>query len=125
VGGWLAGCTAFEGGFEQVLFHHGLSFCLPAALHICCLKEGYRLHVIGLHVVWQSSADPADGCVVCSTTRMCVVCLQAGFAASGHPAVRAELDLVEDEDQITHEMSLEDKHDPRVRMHALQHNRPV
>jgi hypothetical protein len=44
----------------------------------------------------------------------CAVWLQAGFAASGHPAVRAELDLVEDEDQITHEMSLEDKHDPQV-----------
>ena len=28
--------------------------------------------------------------------------------------MRAELDLVEDEDQITHEMSLEDKHDPQV-----------
>lgn len=40
--------------------------------------------------------------------------VQAGFAASGHPAVRPELDLVEDEDQITHEMSLEDKHDPQV-----------
>lgn len=39
---------------------------------------------------------------------------QAGFAASGHPSVRPELDLVEDEDQITHEMSLEDKHDPQV-----------
>lgn len=45
---------------------------------------------------------------------LCAACLQAGFAASGHPAVRAELDLVEDEDQITHEMSLEDKHDPQV-----------
>ncbi len=43
-----------------------------------------------------------------------MLCLQAGFAASGHPAVRPELDLVEDDDQITHEMSLEDKHDPQV-----------
>jgi hypothetical protein len=43
-----------------------------------------------------------------------MLCCQAGFAASGHPAVRDELDLVEDEDQITHEMSLEDKHDPQV-----------
>jgi hypothetical protein len=43
---------------------------------------------------------------------------QAGFAASGHPAVKPELDLVEDDDQITHEMSLEDKHDPQVRRAA-------
>jgi hypothetical protein len=28
--------------------------------------------------------------------------------------VKPELDLVEDEDQITHEMSLDDKHDPQV-----------
>jgi hypothetical protein len=42
------------------------------------------------------------------------VCVQAGFEASGHPAVQPALDLVEDEDQITHEMSLDDKHDPQV-----------
>jgi hypothetical protein len=42
------------------------------------------------------------------------VCVQAGFAASGHPAVQPALDLVEDEDQITHEMDLEEKHDPQV-----------
>lgn len=34
--------------------------------------------------------------------------------------MRPELDLVEDEDQITHEMSLEDKHDPQVKGGAGQ-----
>ncbi|KAL2923925.1 Pre-mRNA-splicing factor CWC22-like protein [Bienertia sinuspersici] len=32
----------------------------------------------------------------------------------GHPAVRPELDLVEPEDQLTHEVSLEDEVDPEV-----------
>lgn len=67
---------------------------------------------------------PGDLCV--KWTRNCLFvilhpCLspltaQAGFEASGHPAVAPALDLVEDEDQITHEMSLDDKHDPQVRL---------
>lgn len=32
----------------------------------------------------------------------------------GHPAVRPELDLVELEDQLTHEVSLLDKIDPEI-----------
>ena len=32
----------------------------------------------------------------------------------GHPAVRPELDLVEPEDQLTHEVSLEDEIDPEI-----------
>lgn len=32
----------------------------------------------------------------------------------GHPAVRPELDLVEQEDQLTHEISLEEKIDPEI-----------
>lgn len=32
----------------------------------------------------------------------------------GHPAVRPELDLVDPEDQLTHEMSLEDEIDPEI-----------
>jgi len=39
---------------------------------------------------------------------------QAGFDKSGHPQVQAELDLVEAEDQITHEVSLDDTFDPQV-----------
>jgi hypothetical protein len=34
--------------------------------------------------------------------------------------VRPELDLVEDEDQITHEMSLEDKHDPQATLNVFK-----
>lgn len=32
----------------------------------------------------------------------------------GHPAVRPELDLVEQEDQLTHEISLDEKIDPEI-----------
>lgn len=32
----------------------------------------------------------------------------------GHPAVRPELDLVEQEDQLTHELSLEEEIDPEI-----------
>ncbi|KAF8062096.1 Cwc22 [Scenedesmus sp. PABB004] len=45
---------------------------------------------------------------------------KAGFAASGHPAVAPALDLVEDEDQITHEMSLDDKHDPQAILNVFR-----
>eukprot|EP00879_Flechtneria_rotunda_P006154 GHRR01006471.1.p1 GENE.GHRR01006471.1~~GHRR01006471.1.p1 ORF type:complete len:946 (+),score=354.04 GHRR01006471.1:464-3301(+) len=45
---------------------------------------------------------------------------KAGFAASGYPAVKPELDLVEDEDQITHEMSLDDKHDPQAVLNVFR-----
>lgn len=43
---------------------------------------------------------------------------QAGFDKSGHPQLPAHLDLVEAEDQITHEVSLDDKLDPQVRRWA-------
>jgi pre-mRNA-splicing factor CWC22 len=46
--------------------------------------------------------------------------MQAGFEASGHPAVQPALDLVEDEDQITHEMSLDDKHDPQAILNVFR-----
>ncbi|KAF6265057.1 hypothetical protein COO60DRAFT_1697935 [Scenedesmus sp. NREL 46B-D3] len=45
---------------------------------------------------------------------------KAGFEASGHPAVQPALDLVEDEDQITHEMSLDDKHDPQAVLNVFR-----
>lgn len=45
---------------------------------------------------------------------------KAGFEASGHPAVAPALDLVEDEDQITHEMSLDDKHDPQAILNVFK-----
>jgi len=56
-------------------------------------------------------------CVCVCVRPVLMLCSQAGFAASGYPAVKPELDLVEDEDQITHEMSLDDKHDPQVSCH--------
>lgn len=45
---------------------------------------------------------------------------KAGFAASGHPAVQPALDLVDEEDAITHEMSLEEKHDPQAALNVFQ-----
>jgi len=39
---------------------------------------------------------------------MVTLCLQ------GYPAVRPELDLVEQEDQITHEVSLDEEIDPEI-----------
>ena len=45
---------------------------------------------------------------------------KAGFEASGHPAVPAELDLVETADQITHEISLEDAVDPQMGLDVFQ-----
>ena len=40
---------------------------------------------------------------------------KAGFEKSGHAAVAPALDLVEDGDQICHEMGLDERHDPQVR----------
>lgn len=34
--------------------------------------------------------------------------------------MKSELDLVEDEDQITHEMSLDDKHDPQAILNVFR-----
>lgn len=40
--------------------------------------------------------------------------LMGGVDVQGHPAVRAELDLVEQEDQLTHEVSLSDQINPEI-----------
>ena len=39
---------------------------------------------------------------------------KAGFEESGYPKIPAELDLVEEADQITHELTLEDKLNPQM-----------
>ena len=39
---------------------------------------------------------------------------KAGFEESGHPSVTAALDLVEEGDQITHELTLDDELDPKM-----------
>ena len=46
--------------------------------------------------------------------------LQAGFESQGHAAVAPELDLVDAEDQITHEMELEEKHDPQANLNVFK-----
>ena len=38
----------------------------------------------------------------------------------GYPAVRPELDLVEQEDQLTHEISLQDEIDPEITLGMSQ-----
>jgi hypothetical protein len=48
------------------------------------------------------------------------VLLQAGFSTQGHAAVAPELDLVDAEDQITHEMELEEKHDPQANLNVFK-----
>ncbi|CAG9463972.1 unnamed protein product [Pedinophyceae sp. YPF-701] len=43
-----------------------------------------------------------------------------GFEAAGHPARKAELDLVEEDDQITHELSLDDPVDAKTKLDVFQ-----
>ncbi|KAK2078226.1 hypothetical protein QBZ16_004095 [Prototheca wickerhamii] len=45
---------------------------------------------------------------------------KAGFERQGHPAVPPELDLVEAEDQITHEISLDDKTDTQTHLDVFR-----
>nr|GEW00566.1 pre-mRNA-splicing factor CWC22 homolog [Tanacetum cinerariifolium] len=44
------------------------------------------------------------------------------YVMQGHPAVRPELDLVESEDQMTHEVSLLDKIDPEIALDGTVYN---
>lgn len=43
-----------------------------------------------------------------------MIALFGYFDMQGYPAVRAELDLVEQDDQLTHEVSLSDQIDPEI-----------
>ncbi len=45
---------------------------------------------------------------------------KAGFEESGYPSVTASLDLVEEGDQITHELTLDDELDPRMGLDEFQ-----
>lgn len=45
---------------------------------------------------------------------------KAGFSEAGHPAVVAELDLVESSDQITHEIGLDDALDPQTSLDVFK-----
>jgi pre-mRNA-splicing factor CWC22 len=45
---------------------------------------------------------------------------KAGFEESGHPSVTAALDLVEEGDQITHELTLDDELDPKMGLDEFQ-----
>ncbi|CAD6267910.1 unnamed protein product [Miscanthus lutarioriparius] len=52
-----------------------------------------------------------------SVGQCCRTCLLKGFM--GFPAIRPELDLVEQEDQFTHEISLEDDLDPETNLRCF------
>lgn len=45
---------------------------------------------------------------------------KAGFAKSGFPAIQAELDLVEEDDQITHEVTLDEELNPEMHLDVFK-----
>lgn len=45
---------------------------------------------------------------------------KAGFAKSGYPAILPELDLVQEEDQITHEITLDEDLDPEMHLDVFK-----
>lgn len=45
---------------------------------------------------------------------------KAGFAKSGFPAIQSELDLVEEDDQITHEVTLDEELNPEMQLDVFK-----